>query len=205
MRWYCSRSRPGLGYRLDHPLISRGEMLYRGHTPSSMSGKAMDSTRRPPRLFHLFFVVALLLSLVPATLISPPVAEAATTHYVTNCTNDDAGSLRSVIGYAASGDTIEFAFTVHCPTIDLFGVPLSIDKALTINGPGANLLTIRRSGASLRVMDVTVAGTLYLSGVTMAGWSATIPVLRPTLITVAVDQHHQHGTAPDPLDDLAGL
>src|SRR2546426_9239618 len=86
------------------------------------------------------------LSVVGLTLLlaRPPVSRAATTITVTS-TADPGGTcpgatctLRQAIATAASGDTINFAAGIT--TINLTSGGLSINKNLTINGPGANLL-----------------------------------------------------------------
>ena len=74
--------------------------------------------------------------------------------------------LRDAIAAAASGDTITFAVT---GTITLAS-ELAIDKNLTIQGPGANLLTISGNNA-VRVFDignVTPAINVTLTGLTVA-------------------------------------
>ncbi len=58
---------------------------------------------------------------------------------VTNTNDAGSGSLRQAIIDASSGETIKFSVT---GTIRLTSGQLTIDKNLTINGPGANLLTI---------------------------------------------------------------
>src|SRR5437762_12202404 len=55
-------------------------------------------------------------------------------------------TLRQAIFVAASGDTINFA--AGLTTITLTSAELLINKSLTINGPGVNLLTVRRSAAN---------------------------------------------------------
>src|SRR5262245_14117096 len=60
-------------------------------------------------------------------------------------------SLRDAIAVAASGETIGFSVT---GTINLTGLgDLVINKNLTINGPGASLLTIRAFDPSAAVAD----------------------------------------------------
>jgi CSLREA domain-containing protein len=54
-------------------------------------------------------------------------------------------SLREAILYATSGDTIDFSVT---GTIMLNGTQLTIDKSLTLTGPGEDLLTISANTAS---------------------------------------------------------
>jgi hypothetical protein len=82
------------------------------------------------------------------------------------------GSLRYEIGVAQSGDTIIFDPTVFNPslsaqTITLGGSELKIDKSLTIQGPGASVLTIDGGGMGYgsRVFEVRGSATsVTLSG-----------------------------------------
>ncbi|HEV7403314.1 MAG TPA: choice-of-anchor Q domain-containing protein [Chthoniobacteraceae bacterium] len=78
------------------------------------------------------------------------------------------GSLRQALLDAAAGDRIEFAVT---GTITLPGAELVIDKAVTIAGPGAGLLSIERSSAAdtpeFRIFNVT-AGPVSISGIRIA-------------------------------------
>ncbi len=67
----------------------------------------------------------------------------AATITVTNGNDNGPGSLRRAILDASSGDAINFAPSVT--TVNLTRGELVIDKHLTITGPGANRLTIRRS------------------------------------------------------------
>src|SRR5262249_25245752 len=64
---------------------------------------------------------------------------------VTNTNDNGPGSFREAIASAASGDTIDFSVT---GTIRLTSGELVIDKNLTIQGPGAYLLTISGNNAS---------------------------------------------------------
>jgi CSLREA domain-containing protein len=87
-------------------------------------------------------------------------------------------SLREAIDAAAPGDLIFFSSLFNSPrTITLTLGPLHIDKALSIGGPGANLLTIDGSPIpyiSLAVIMVGPAeGTVTLSGMTVAGGPPT--------------------------------
>ena len=83
------------------------------------------------------------------------------TFVVTSPLDDgSAGTLRSKIAAAHSGDTIDFASSLAGDTITLnptFG-ELLITKSLDIEGPGANLLTISGNDAS-RVFDISSAAT----------------------------------------------
>ena len=78
----------------------------------------------------------------------------AATLTVTSTADSGAGSLRQAIADAVSGDTIDFALD-GCPcTITLTSGELVIDKSLTIQGPGANLLAVSGNSAT-RVFSVT--------------------------------------------------
>ena len=65
----------------------------------------------------------------------------AATYSVTNANDSGPNSLRQAILDAAAGDTISFASGVT-GTITLTSAQLTINKNLTINGPGAAHLTI---------------------------------------------------------------
>src|SRR5581483_10746624 len=68
----------------------------------------------------------------------------AATITVTNTNDSGAGSLRQAIADAMPGDTINFSVT---GAITLTSGALGITKNLTIQGPGANQLTVQRSTA----------------------------------------------------------
>jgi len=63
----------------------------------------------------------------------------AATITVTNTNDSGPGSLRQALANANNGDTINFAVT---GSITLTSGGLTIDKNLTISGPGANQLSI---------------------------------------------------------------
>ncbi len=95
----------------------------------------------------------------------------AATITVTSADDTGAGTLRQAIVDAASGDTINFSsgFT----TIILTSDELLINKSLTINGPGANLLTVVRGRAPgqpffhFRIFDIIAGATVTISGLTI--------------------------------------
>ena len=96
---------------------------------------------------------------------------------VTNNNDSGSGSLRSVIANACQGETITFASSVISP-INLTSDQLVIDKDLTINGPGANLLTVQRSTASgtgtfriFRIVGGVGNINVTLSGLTISNGS----------------------------------
>ncbi len=87
---------------------------------------------------------------------------------VENLNDAGAGSLRAVIANACAGDTISFASNVR-GTISLTSGKLVINKVLTINGPGAHLLTVERnaSAPNFRIFDIEALPDDF--GVTIAG------------------------------------
>ena len=81
------------------------------------------------------------------------------------------GSLRYCIANAVDGDAVTFAVT---GTINLDTYPGELDLAhnIRIEGPGANLLTVRRDfdnlGPYFRIFSVPPAATVSISGLTVA-------------------------------------
>src|SRR6476659_5081884 len=94
---------------------------------------------------------------------------------VTNNLDSGAGSLRAEIAAANPGDTVAFAPGMAGQTIQLTSDELVINKSLTIQGPGAGLLTIT-GGDTWRVFEVygsnTAGPTVQLSGLTITGGHA---------------------------------
>ncbi len=83
---------------------------------------------------------------------------------VTNLNDSGGGSLRQAINDADMGGTITFQAGLT-GTIRLVS-ELSINKSLTIQGPGANLLTVSGNNA-VRVFNIKM-GNVALSGLTIA-------------------------------------
>jgi hypothetical protein len=98
----------------------------------------------------------------------------AATHTVTTTADDGPGSLRAAVAAAADGDEVVFALLLPA-TITLTSRILSINTSLTINGPGHELLTIRRSPAantpSFPVARNAVGAVTTLRGVSIEGGS----------------------------------
>src|SRR6266851_2095451 len=89
---------------------------------------------------------------------------------VTNTNDSGAGSLRQtltdVLAGTASGP-VDFTPGVT-GTINLASALPTINTNITINGPGAAVITVRRSsGGSYRIFNVN-AGTVSISGLTIA-------------------------------------
>ncbi len=126
----------------------------------------------------LMLLVALGLSLVfwqarkvEATAHRLPVGKAAPfVISVENANDSGSGSLRQAIADASAGEHINFdsAFFTVPRTITLTSGELAINKNLTIQGPGANLLTISGNQAS-RIFNIAGGGlSVAISGLTIS-------------------------------------
>lgn len=91
----------------------------------------------------------------------------AATLTVNNLNDSGLGSLRDTINIANSNDVVEFLLGSHPSTISLTSGALAIAKNLTINGPGANLLTISGNN-HFPVFDISAADVTF-SGLAIAG------------------------------------
>jgi hypothetical protein len=91
----------------------------------------------------------------------------AATLVVNNLNDSGVGSLRDTINIATSNDVVEFLLESHPSTISLTSGALAIAKNLTINGPGANFLTIS-SNNQFPVFDINAADVTF-SGLAIAG------------------------------------
>jgi uncharacterized repeat protein (TIGR01451 family) len=90
----------------------------------------------------------------------------AATFTVTTTSDSGAGSLRQAIADAVAGDTISFSLP-NGSTIVLTSGQLSIEKSLTIDGPGANALTVSGNNAS-RVFNLVSGANVTISGITIS-------------------------------------
>ena len=89
---------------------------------------------------------------------------------VTNTNASGPGSLADTVSAAASGDTIQFASGVT-GTITLNSV-INIDKSLTIQGPGAGVITVS-GGNTTQIFDVSGEGIdVEISGLTLTQGNA---------------------------------
>ena len=98
----------------------------------------------------------------------------AATRVVTNCNDGGAGSLRSTVAEAISGDTVDLS-ALTCSTITLTtgAVAINVDT-LTITGPGADQLAIDGNNVD-RVFTHNVQGTLTIRDLAMVNGRALVP------------------------------
>jgi hypothetical protein len=91
---------------------------------------------------------------------------------VTNLNDSGAGSLRAAVQAAdgTSGAVIDFAKGLH-GTITLTSGQLKVTSNMTIDGPGANLLTVSGDNAS-RIFDVSNSATATIDEMTVANGAA---------------------------------
>ncbi len=134
---------------------------------------------------------------ISALLLNATDAPAATLT-VTNGNDSGAGSLRQAILNAASGDVINFAAGVTM--INLTSGELLINKHLTINGPGVNLLTVQRNSVMpFRIFNIT-SSTATISRLTIANGTAELGAgvycVGGTLTNCVITNNQAVGDAP---------
>ena len=88
----------------------------------------------------------------------------AATDTVTNLNDSGGGSLRGTIASAGANDTIVFQSGLT-GTITLAST-LTVSQSLTIQGPGANVITVSGNNA-MQVFNIS-SGTVGISGLTIA-------------------------------------
>ncbi len=98
----------------------------------------------------------------------------AATLTVTNLNDAGANSLRGQIATAAANDTINFAVS---GTITLTSGQLSVNKPLTIHGPGSSVLTVSGNDVN-RIFNITdnvswIDSPVAISGLTLTKGNAT--------------------------------
>jgi len=107
---------------------------------------------------------------------TPAPQPAPMNHVVTNTNDSGPGSLRQALSDAQSGDTISFSSSLNGQAITLTSNQLTIAADIAISGPGANLLTIRRSSvvgtSAFRIFEVTPDHNVRISGLTISNGNA---------------------------------
>ena len=92
---------------------------------------------------------------------------------VTNTNDSGAGSLRRAIADASSGATINFMIPGSFNTITLSSGEILIDKNLTIDGPGAEKLSISGNSAS-RVFEISSGVEVTIQGISITNGSSNL-------------------------------
>jgi hypothetical protein len=99
-----------------------------------------------------------------------PTPTATPTSKVTNTNDSGPGSLRQALADANSGDTINFDPAINGRNIGLTTGELVIDKNVTINGRGPNLVGVYRSSqTTFRIFHVMPGYTATIAGLTISG------------------------------------
>ena len=95
----------------------------------------------------------------------------AVTITVTSTADSGPGSLRDAIAAASNGDTIQFDAALNGQSITLTSAELTIDKNITINGPGADQLAVKKASGSpdFRIFNVLLGHSFILRGLTIDG------------------------------------
>jgi peptidyl-prolyl cis-trans isomerase SurA len=106
---------------------------------------------------------AIRLTVVLLALVLAVAAAPAATHTVRNTDDSGDDSLRELLTEAEDGDSIVFGSEVHGEIV--LEDALDVDSDVTIRGPGAGVLTVRRAEDEV----VTVSGTVTISGLTISG------------------------------------
>src|SRR2546423_12569 len=102
------------------------------------------------------------------------IGTAAGPFVVTNTADSGAGSLRQVLSDTSDGDTVRFDPSLNGKTITLTSGELSVNKNVTISGPGAGQLSVNGNAAG-RVFRISAARTVTISGLTIQNGSAPAP------------------------------
>jgi predicted outer membrane repeat protein len=110
--------------------------------------------------------VALFLCFVAVLLGATTASVNAATLTVTNTNDSGPGSLRQALADTQDADTIQFDPSLNGQTITLTSAELTINKNITVTGPGPNQLAVKSSGA-FRVFHVMPTHTASVAGVTI--------------------------------------
>src|SRR6267142_2880963 len=93
-------------------------------------------------------------------------SDPTTTLVVTTTADSGPGSLRAALAAANDGDTIQFDPALNGQTITLTSGELTVDKNLTITGPGPDQLAVSGSLAS-RIFHIMSGHTVVIEGLTI--------------------------------------
>jgi len=147
--------------------------------------KSKSADLRPRRVFFISTITLLLFAFGVAIVVGPTASSAApapapfctTDPVVVNNLDSGAGSLRQAIADACDASTITFNMASVTSPISLTTAELTINKNLTITGPGSTSLTIERSAApatpQFRIFNMSISSTtVNLSGLTVTNGHA---------------------------------
>ena len=99
-----------------------------------------------------------------------PTPTATPTTRVTNTNDSGPGSLRQALADTNNGDTVIFDPALNGRNVGLTSGELVIDKSITINGPGSDLLGVYRSSqTSFRIFHVMPGISVTIAGLTISG------------------------------------
>ena len=121
--------------------------------------------------FYLLLLLAV--CVIPFALAQRSTAKgrrSANTITVTNANDSGSGSLRQALADANNGDTINFDTSLKGQTVTLTTAELVINKNITINGLGAELLAVSRAqnATAFRIFHILSAHTVIIQGLTIS-------------------------------------
>jgi CSLREA domain-containing protein len=126
---------------------------------------------RLPRALPRLFLFAL--ACAASTCTSLCGTARAATFTVSNLSDSGAGSLRQALSDASTAGPHDIVFSDGLSgTIQLSSALPVISRSLTISGPGANRLTVRRNAGTFRIFRVEVGATVTISRLTIANGQA---------------------------------
>ncbi|HKG61327.1 MAG TPA: Ig-like domain repeat protein [Pyrinomonadaceae bacterium] len=139
--------------------------------------KIKSAYLRPRRVVFISTLTFLLLAFTGASSVTAAAPFCTTDTVVVNNLDSGAGSLRQAIADACDGSTITFDMAMVTSPISLTTAQLTINKNLTITGPGSTSLTIERNAApatpQFRIFNISSsATTVNISGLTMTNGHA---------------------------------
>ena len=139
-------------------------MITGDHMSSAFASRARNASGSLPKLLATSIVAGLAIGVAPTA--------GATTYTVTNTNDAGTGSLRAAIAQANSDVTPPTLVLIPSSvsgTITLTSGELGISQAMSVQGPGASILSVSGGGSS-RVFSVSAGPgkTVSLSGMKIA-------------------------------------
>lgn len=125
---------------------------------------------RPTPSRRLSLAGLLLFVLLCAVLAGSKYFPSSTTYWsVTTTADSGTGSLRAAIAAAGDGDVVYFVPALNGQTVNLTSGEIAINRSITVQGPGSNLLTVGTQSSSFRVFHVLPGPTVTIQGLTIHG------------------------------------